>query len=232
MQEEIIEISFFIKKFIKALSLLFLMVVLIHCAPGLKKYPEEFIIPPLPENLQDYAIFLKNNIAGINETYSKEYIPFNFEVDTENGSTLIQNFINPEAVSSISHNLGLENLEDKEKISILYDYVLDEYTFIINPFKWQTVEETVNTKKGDCKSLSLLLMSLFLSAGLDSYVAISNGHMWPNVYFDNKWHVLEVDKNSDRNKLYQMPGFYKDPIYKVFIDHTMKRKRFQRQSSG
>jgi hypothetical protein len=56
--------------------------------------------------------------------------------------------------------------------------------------------------------------------------------MWTNVYFDNEWHVLEVDKDSDRNKIYQMPGFYKDPIYKVFIDHTMKRKRFIGQSSG
>lgn len=230
MQE--LNISFSIKKSINALALLFFMVTLIDCAPGLKKYPEEFIMSSIPEALQDYAIFLKKNIAGINENYSKEYIPFKFEVDTDNGSTLIQTFINPEAVSPITDNLGVENLEYKRKIFTLYDYVIQDYAFIIDPFKWQTVEETVRTKKGDCKSLSLLLMSLLLSAGIDSYVAISNGHMWTNVFFDNEWHVLEVDKDSDRNKIYQIPGFYKDPLYKVFIDHTVKRKRFQRQSSG
>ena len=232
MQEKKIELSFSIKKSINALALLFLIVTLIDCAPGLKKYPEEFKMPAIPEELQDYAIFLKKNMEGINEKYSKEYIPFNFEVDTDNGSSLIQTFINPEAVASIADNLGVENLEYKRRIFILYDYVIHDYAFIMDPFKWQTVEETVKTKKGDCKSLSLLLMSLLLSAGIDSYVAISNVHMWTNVYFDNEWHVLEVDKNSDRNKIYQIPGFYKDPLYKVFIDHTVKRKRFQSQSSG
>ena len=232
MQEKKIKLSFSIKKSINALALLFIIVSLIDCAPGLKKYPEEFKMPALPEELQDYAIFLKKNMEGINEKYSKEYIPFNFEVDTDIGSSLIQAFINPEAVSSISHNLDLENLEDKEKIYILYNYVIDEYAFIIDPFKWQTVEETVRIKRGDCKSLSLLLMSLLISAGIDSYVAISNGHMWANAYFESEWHVLEIDKNSDRNKIYQMPGFYKDPLYKVFIDHTVKRKRFQRHTNG
>ena len=232
MQEKKIEIFFLIKKAINVFAWLFLMVALIHCAPRLKKYPEELTMPALPEELQDYAIFLKKNMAGINETYSKEYILFNFEVDTDNGSRLIQAFINPEAASSISHNLGLENLEDKEKIYILYNYVINEYAFIIDPFKWQTVEETVKIKRGDCKSLSLLLMSLLISAGIDSYVAISNGHMWTNAYFESEWHVLEIDRNSDRNKIYQMPGFYKDPLYKVFIDHTVKRKRFQRHTNG
>jgi hypothetical protein len=232
MQVKKINIYFSIKKPINALALLFLIATFIDCSPGLKKYPEEFIVPSLPVELQDYAIFLKKNMAGINEMYTKEYIPFSFKVDIDNGSRLIQTFINPIAVSSITENLDVENLEYKKKIFILYDYVIHEYAFIMDPFKWQTVEETVKTKKGDCKSLSLLLMSLLLSAGIDSYVAISNGHMWTNVYFDNEWHVLEIDQNFDRNKIYQIPGFYKDPLYKVFIDHTVKRKRFQGQSSG
>ncbi|MBU0768484.1 MAG: hypothetical protein KJ687_05285 [Proteobacteria bacterium] len=205
----------------------------IGCSPGLKvKYPEEIMMPTLPKDVQNYALFLKQNMKEINEKYSKEYALFNFVVDTDYGSTLIQTFIDTEAVSSITDNLGVKKLEYKEKISNIYDYVIHEYAFIMDPFRWQTVEETVKTKKGDCKSLSLLLMSLLLSAGIDSYVAISNGHMWTNVYFDNQWHVLEVDKDSDRNKIYQIPGFYKDPLYKVFIDHTVKRKRFQSQSSG
>ena len=103
-----------------------------------------------------------------------------------------------------------------------------EYEFQADPdtYHWQTVAETIKAKKGDCKNLSLLLMSLLLSAGINTHAAISNGHMWVNVYYDKKWQVLEVDKDSERNKIYQTPGFYKNPLYKVFMDRTEKRKRF------
>lgn len=217
----------------KTLVLLLMLLAHISCSPGVKvKYPEKIMMPNLPERLQGYAAFLIQNMEGINEKYAKEYVPFNFEVDTDYGSTLIQTFIDPEAVSSITYHMGINNLEYKEKISIIYNYVIHEYSFIMDPYKWQTVQETVNTKRGDCKSLSLLLMSLLLSAGIDSYVAVSNGHMWTNVFYDNKWHVLEVDGDPDRNKIYQIPGFYENPLYKVFRDYTVRRKRLQDHIDG
>jgi hypothetical protein len=153
-------------------------------------------------------------------------------VDTDYGSTLIQTLIDPEAVSPITYHLGIHNLEYKEKISVIFNYVIHEYAFIMTPCKWQSVEETVKTKKGDCKGLSLLLMSLLLSAGIDTHAAVSNGHMWTNVFYDNTWHVLEVDMNPDRNKIYQIPGFYENPLYKVFIDHSERRKRIQDRING
>lgn len=233
MQNRKIKISFSIRIAIKALALLCLIVTFIACAPKVKiKYPDRIIMSTLPKELQDYAVFLKQNMEEIDKEYSTDYILFDFVVDTDYGSTLIQTFIDPEAVSSITDNLGVKKIEYKEKISTIYDYVIHEYAFIMDPYKWQTVEETVKTKKGDCKSLSLLLVSLLLSAGIDAHVAISNGHMWTNVFFGNEWNVLEVDKDSERNKIYQLPGFYENPLYKVFIDHTVKRKRIQGHSNG
>ena len=225
----------FLMKKITAKTLVLLLMFLIHigCSQGVRvKYPEEIIMPSLPENLKEYAMLLRQNMEGINEKYSREYIPFNFEVDTDYGSTLIQTFIDPEAVSSVTRHLGINNLGYKEKISVIYNYVTHEYSFIMDPYRWQTVKETVKTKKGDCKSLSLLLMSLLLSAGIDSYAAVSNHHMWTNVFYDNRWHVLEVDTDPDRNKIYQIPGFYENPLYKVFIDHTERRKRIQGHING
>ena len=219
----------------RSLTVMILLIFVAYtgCTPSVKeKYPKEIMTLRLPETLKGYAAFLKQNMEGINERYTKAYIPFNFEVDTDYGSTLIQTFINPEAVSSITDNLGVKNLAYKERISATYNYVLQEYTYIMNPYKWQTVQETIETKKGDCKSLSLLLMSLLLSADIDCYVAISNGHMWTNVFFDNKWHVLEVDKDPDRNKIYQLPAFYENPVYKIFKDRTLKRKRNRNHRDG
>jgi hypothetical protein len=201
-------------------------VTFIACAPKVKiKYPDRIIMPTLPKEQQDYAVFLKQNMEERDKEYSTDYTLFDFVVDTDYGSTLIQNLIDPKAVSSIIYKLGVQDLEHNDKLSTIYEYVVSEYVFEMDPYKWQTVEETVKAKKGDCKDLSLLLMSLLLSAGIDSHVSISNGHMWTNVFFDNEWHVLEVDKNSERNKIYHIPGFYENPLYKVFIDHAIKRRR-------
>jgi hypothetical protein len=159
-----------------------------------------------------------------NEKYSTEYAPYEFVVDTDYGSTLVQNLINLQAVSSIVDKLGINDMESYDKVSNIYEYVVSKYAFAMDPSNWPTVQETVRAKRGDCKSLSLLLMSLLISAGVNAHAALSNGHMWVNVFYDNKWHVLEVDRDPGRNKIYSIPGFYEDPLYKIFIDRTEKRK--------
>jgi hypothetical protein len=95
----------------------------------------------------------------------------------------------------------------------------------MDPHRWQSVEETIKTRKGDCKSLSLLLMSLLKSAGYDSYAGIANGHMWVVAYEKNRWKIYELDKNRERNLIYGIPGFYDIPLYKIYPDRSEKRKR-------
>ncbi len=227
MKDRITEI-FFPNRIINiALALLLMYIATcIGCTPKVKKeYPEKIITPTFPEELQDYATYLKQNMANMDEKYSSEYVPFDFVVDTDYGSTLMQNLIDPEAVSSIVNELNVNDLEYEKKISHIYEYVISEYAFNVGPFGWQAVEETIKAKKGDCKHLSLLLMSLLLSADIDAHVAISNGHMWVNVFYNNNWHILEVDQDSERNKIYQIPRFYKNPLYKIYTDHTVKLKR-------
>jgi len=216
-------------KTINILSLLLFMITIANtgCRPAIKPEPPEKIITPIhPWSLHDYAGFLKQNMRYRDMIYSTEYVVCDFEVDTDYGSTRIQNLIDPEAVSPIADNLGLNDMDYYDKILSIYDHVLYEYNFQADPDHWQTVEETIKAKKGDCKDLSLLLISLLLSAGIDAHAAISNWHMWINVFHDNEWQVLEVDKDAERKKIYQIPGFYENPLFKVFVDRTEKRKRF------
>ena len=86
------------------------------------------------------------------------------------------------------------------------------------------MEETIRTQNGDCKSLSLLLVSLLTSAGYDSYAGISNGHMWVVAYENNRWQVLDLDQHPARRKTYSTPGFYDDPLYKIYPDRSENRK--------
>jgi len=105
------------------------------------------------------------------------------------------------------------------------EFVKENMTEInAHPLKWQSVEETIKTQKGDCKNLSLLLMSYLTTAGYDTYAGISNGHMWVNVNHDNQWQILELDLDPERNTIYRIPGFYENPLYKIYPDRSEKRK--------
>ena len=199
------------------------------CAAVYKKeIPEEPFIPELKWDLDSYAQFVKQNMTEINARYTPEYVSYEFVVDTEYGSTVVQNLIDPEAVSTITADLGkYSNPEDPDKLVTIYQYIIEEYDYILDPHAWQSVEETIRTKKGDCKSLSLLLMSLLLSAGYDTYAGIANGHMWVKVHENYQWVFLELDQNPERQKIYSIPGFYDNPLYRIYPDHSEKRKRIK-----
>ncbi len=191
-----------------------------------EKIPAESIVPEAKRHFELYADFVKENTAEINAHYSTAYIPFEFIVDMDNGSTLIQDLIDTDPVDSINAMLRTDVIaRDPYKIRRIYQYILKQYDYVIDPHRWQTVEETIKTRRGDCKSLSLLLMSLLMSAGCDAYAGISNGHMWVVAYESNRWKVLELDQNPARNKIYGIPGFYDFPLYKIYPDRSEKRKR-------
>ena len=191
-----------------------------------EKLPAESIFPTLKWNLASYAEFVKENMTEINANYSTDYIPYEFIVDTDYGSTVIQNLLDPQSAKSINNGLpNVSNPEASDRLESIYQYIINHYDYILDPLKWQSVEETIKVKKGDCKSLSLLLMSCLVAAGYETYAAISNGHMWVNVNRDNRWQVLELDLDPARNTIYRIPGFYENPLYRIYPDRSEKRKR-------
>jgi hypothetical protein len=193
-----------------------------------EKIPAESIIPELKWNLESYADFVKENMTEINANYSTVYASYEFIVDTEYGSTVVQNLLDPGSATSINPGpMGDANPEPSDPLMHIYQHIIKHYDYILDPLKWQSVEETIKTQKGDCKSLSLLLMSWLATAGYDTYAGISNGHMWVNVNHDNQWQVLELDPDPERNTIYRIPGFYENPLYKIYPDRSEKRKRMK-----
>jgi hypothetical protein len=165
-------------------------------------------------------------MAEINANYSTAYTPYEFVVDTDDGSTVIQNLLDSESATVVNNGLlGDANPHPSAPSMRIYQHIINHYDYIFDPLKWQSVAETIRTQKGDCKSLSLLLMSCLTNAGYDTYAAISNGHMWVNVNHNNQWLVLELDLDPERNTIYSIPGFYENPLYKIYPDHSEKRKR-------
>jgi Transglutaminase-like superfamily len=191
-----------------------------------EKIPAESIIPELKWSVESYTEFVKENMTEINANYSTDYVPYEFIVDTEYGSTEIHNLLDLHSAKSINTDLmNAENPESLNPLMRIYHHIINHYDYIMDPIKWQPVEETIKTKKGDCKSLSLLLMSCLKAAGYDTYAAISNGHMWVNVKHNDQWQVLELDMDPERTAIYQIPGFYENPLYKIYPNRSEKRKR-------
>ena len=187
-------------------------------------YPVEEEMPVAPWSIENYAEFIKQNMAQLNRNYSTDYIPYDFIVDTEYGSTQVQDLIDPAVASLTGEELSLQTIDDADEISATLAYIRQAYDYVAFPEKWSPVAETIRVKKGDCKNLSLLLMSLLIASGIDAYAAVSNGHMWVNAYIEGQWHVLETDTDPQRNKVYKIPGFYDHPLYKIYSDRSFKRK--------
>jgi len=175
--------------------------------------------------METYQQFLADNQKHINHLYSDDYEDYLFLVDTDNGARPIQDLINIELVRSLRIRAGKENLSESEKINLCHGYIIRYFTYISIPNKWPVPEQTIKSREGDCKGLSLLLISLLLSEGFECYGAINHGHMWVNVKVEGKWHVLETDSDPERNLIYQSPGFYNLPLFKVYQHKTQKRVR-------
>lgn len=196
------------------------------CATLVKEpHPVEEELPVVPWNIENYAEFLEQNMAQLNRKYATDYIPYDFIVDTEYGSAQVQDLIDPTVVSLTGETFSPQAVDDAGEISAILEYIRQEYDYVETPERWAPVAETIRIKKGDCKNLSLLLMSLLIASDIDAHAAVSNGHMWVNAYFEDQWHVLETDTDPQRNNIYKIPGFYDHPLYKIYSDRSLKRRR-------
>jgi transglutaminase-like putative cysteine protease len=200
--------------------------ILTGCTALTSRKPlEEASLPAKERDLKAYSRFLEQNMEMINEIYSTVYRPYPFVVDTAQGSVPIQSLVDPRAVTPAVAALKAGERPGGELIWSLYEYVIREYRFVVNARYWPTIDETLQRKEADCKGLSLLLLSLFLAAGYDSYAAISNGHMWVRGSDGLQWHTFELDKDPARKQVYGIKGFYDNPLFMVYPDQAFKRKR-------
>jgi len=177
-----------------------------------------------------HARFVEDNLALLNRVYSRSYEPSRFIVDTDSGSTPIQELIDWEAVRRIRRSVHFETHSDIAAAESMLAYLHRFYRYIPEPQDWVPVAETIRRKSGNCKNLSLLLLALLTVSGLESYAGISNGHMWVNAWAGQRWIVLETDPDAEGNAVYKLPGFYADPLFKIYPEYSLKRRKIERPS--
>lgn len=188
----------------------------------LKKAPP----PPIePWNPDVYGTFIAENRVLMDHIYSDEYVEYPFIVDSEVGSVPIQDLIDPEAVRSLAKQILPAESGSSQILDAAQRYLMIAIRYRARPGAWMTVNETLEIGAADCKGRSLLLLSLLLAANQEAYAAISNGHMWVVIQVDGRWQTVETDPDPERRRIYSMPGFYERPLYKIYADRTMKRRR-------
>ena len=110
----------------------------------------------------DYSNYIQENQKNINQTYSQSYCNYEYLVDSSSGVTRIQNLINPESVHSIANEIIAKSQSKTEKTYVFFNYVVRHFKYFSMPEMWPTVAQTLKTRKGDCKGLSLLLLSALI----------------------------------------------------------------------
>jgi transglutaminase-like putative cysteine protease len=170
-----------------------------------------------------YGQYVAENIAELNRKYTERYEPVEFVVDTAVGSARVQRLIDPAATALLAEVIAEMDSGSAVTIEAIMEVVRKRFEYIPEPEVWMPASETIRAGKGDCKNLSILLVSALTSSGVDAYAAVSNGHMWVRAYDGKHWRILETDTDPARNQIYRIPGFYQYPLYKIFPDRSLKR---------
>ena len=204
------------------------MYLLAGCAlsPAHKdNYPSEGIFNS--QNRLDYIKYIQENQKNINKIYSHSYGNYEYLVDSDSGVTLIQHLIDSKLVHPITEEVIVENQSKTEKAIASFNYIIHHFRYFPMPETWPTIAQTLKFQKGDCKGLSLLLLSTLIFFDIECYAAIGNSHMWVEAKLAGEWKIFETDSDPNRNLIYQIPGFYEKPLFKIFNNRSEKRIRMK-----
>ncbi|MGD9057065.1 MAG: hypothetical protein PVF38_13035, partial [Desulfobacterales bacterium] len=129
------------------IGLLWVFFLLGCAAVQREKIPAESIIPEAKRHFELYADFVKENMDQISAHYSTAYVSCEFIVDIDNGSTAIQNLIDPASVAGINAVLRTNAISRyPDKVRRIYQYILSHYDYVFDPHRWQSVEETIRAQ--------------------------------------------------------------------------------------
>ena len=202
-----------------------ILLLLFGCAYTSKPLDTDIISPI--ESPQAYIVFWSENKRLIDQIYADDYTDYPIIVDTASGSRDILTLIDPKAVMPLMNAIVTAGMPPDHVVRRCYRYVVTHFRYVPSPHLWPTVRQTLEQRSGDCKGLSLLLMSMLMAADIDVRAEISNGHMWVRVALDGKTAILETDQTPERQAIYNSPDFYDRPLLRVTPKQTLRRIRKQ-----
>lgn len=192
---------------------------------GHLKAPSETDIVSPTQSPEAYITFWSENKRYIDMIYDDDYMPYPIIVDTAFGSRDILSLIDPETARPLVIQFMSNGAPPDLVVQRSHRFVLSQFRYVQAPDVWPTIEQTLEQRSGDCKGLSLLLMSMLIAAGIDASAEISNGHMWIRVNLSGTTSILETDQSPERRIIYESPGFYDRPLLKIVPNQTYRRKR-------
>jgi hypothetical protein len=120
----------------KVIAIGMLWILMLSGCPPIhrEKIPADRSFPELKWNLENYAEFVKENMAQINARYTDEYERYEFVVDTDYGSTIIQNLIDTEAAAAITAAMEADSDPNGSgHFTTIYQYIIAEFDYVLDP---------------------------------------------------------------------------------------------------
>ena len=115
--------------------------------------------------------------------------------------------VNNAAIKNVVNSLTAGLTSDKEKATVIYNYVRDQISYSFYYDTRYGAAGTLNARTGNCVDQAHLLVAMYRTAGLAAryehgtcYFTLSGstyGHVWTQVLIDNVWVV--GDPTSNRN---------------------------------
>jgi hypothetical protein len=210
--------------------LIFLLILLLGGCSSvpLRKNSKTPEISPLLLEYAQYKKFVIENLKALDQIYSDSYEQCEYLVKTNDGIQAVQMLIDLEAARLLLKDLKIDKLSQHELVAACLNYIFDNFEYSLSPDIWPDVALTIKMKRGDCKGLSLLLISMLQLLGIECYGAVNSGHMWVRAFVDGHWVILETDSDKKRNFVYQLKGFYDKPVFRIYHNRTEKRIRKQK----
>lgn len=111
-----------------------------------------------------------------------------------------------------------------------YPYIAEDGDY------WQTPEETIKKKGGDCEDKAILLQSLFLKKGIKSKIIIGettksekleNYHAWNEVLINDKTYIVDATMGYFQEKRSKRHMFFHTARTIHYPDLSMKRSNLR-----
>lgn len=188
---------------------------------------DKFEYFPLQMGDGTYKVFIYENVSGTKYRLAKNQevtVTLSDQMSVYLASVQNINWNNDMAIVKKAADLTKNCKTDKEKVSVIYNFVVKNIQYDYQKAKTvkspyiPNIEDTVNTGKGICYDYSSLFAAMLRSQGIPTKLImgysslVTEYHAWNEVYLtsEKRWVTIDTTYDSAKIKAGKKPSMEKD----------------------
>ncbi len=149
----------------------------------------------IPNNFKEF-IFNPDSGNNVNLTGENYFVKITNKGDKEVSPVLLINKRDWSNLNTLMFSVVNSSMNDKEKALAIWEFVKNNRYHQDSPLEYQqrvSVDILNTIGFGNCGTATNLVVDLATIAGLDAREHRLGGHIISEVFFDNKWNILDAD---------------------------------------